>query len=65
MQASELTTAKLRTLAGYFGDPGLRHVSRRPAGWNRRRRERSGRRRRRASGPALVQRRERPRQGPL
>jgi hypothetical protein len=43
-----------------FGGPVPRHVSRRPAGWNRRRRERSGRRRRRARGPALVRRRERP-----
>jgi hypothetical protein len=49
-QARMAITAS-HTCAGCIGGPGLRHVSRRPAGWNRRRRERSGRRRRRADRP--------------
>jgi hypothetical protein len=46
-------------MPGYLGGRRLRHVSRRPAGWNRRRRSTAEALGGGPAGPALVRRRER------
>src|SRR5690348_12298879 len=55
-----ITTYEALRTAENLAVRGLLHASREPAGWNRRRRERSGRRRRRAEGPARLAERRGP-----
>jgi hypothetical protein len=53
-------TTRARDDCRHVGGPGLRHVSRRPAGWNRRRRSPVEALGGGPAGPALVRWRERP-----